>query len=170
MNWKYGENEYVKIFRKLINWEWFTDVNTCHLFVYCLLKANWKDGSWKGIAYKRGQFITSLETMSQETGLSVRKVRTALKHLILTNEVTNQVTSNYRLISVVNYDLYQSKRQTERQGDDKAATKQRQSDDNSIRNIKNNKEVQEDNMASPEDEDEEGYVVPRRGEDGEWII
>ncbi len=170
MNWKYGENEYVKIFRKLINWEWFTDVNTCHLFVYCLLKANWKDGSWKGIAYKRGQFITSLETMSQETGLSVRKVRTALKHLILTNEVTNQVTSNYRLISVVNYDLYQSKRQTERQGDDKAVTKQRQSDDNSIRNIKNNKEVQEDNMASPEDDDEEGYVVPRRGEDGEWII
>lgn len=170
MNWKYGENEYVKIFRKLINWEWFTDVNTCHLFVYCLLKANWKDGSWKGIAYKRGQFITSLETMSQETGLSVRKVRTALKHLILTNEVTNQVTSNYRLISVVNYDLYQSKRQTERQGDDKAATKQRQSDDNSIRNIKNNKEVKEYNMASPEDEDEEGYVVPRRGEDGEWII
>lgn len=170
MNWKYGENEYVKIFRKLINWEWFTDVNTCHLFVYCLLKANWKDGSWKGIAYKRGQFITSLETMSQETGLSVRKVRTALKHLILTNEVTNQVTSNYRLISVVNYDLYQSKRQTERQGDDKAATKQRQSDDNSIRNIKNNKEVEEYNMASPEDEDEEGYVVPRRGEDGEWII
>lgn len=170
MNWKYGENEYVKIFRKLINWEWFTDVNTCHLFVYCLLKANWKDGSWKGIAYKRGQFITSLETMSQETGLSVRKVRTALKHLILTNEVTNQVTSNYRLISVVNYDLYQSKRQTERQGDDKAATKQRQSDDNSIRNIKNNKEVEEYNMASPEDEDEEGYVVPRRGEDGEWIV
>ena len=170
MNWKYGENEYVKIFRKLINWEWFTDVNTCHLFVYCLLKANWKDGSWKGIAYKRGQFITSRETMSQETGLSVRKVRTALKHLILTNEVTNQVTSNYRLISVVNYDLYQSKRQTERQGDDKAVTKQRQSDDNSIRNIKNNKEVEEYNMASPEDEDEEGYVVPRRGEDGEWII
>lgn len=170
MNWKYGENEYVKIFRKLINWEWFTDVNTCHLFVYCLLKANWKDGSWKGIAYKRGQFITSLETMSQETGLSVRKVRTALNHLILTNEVTNQVTSNYRLISVVNYDLYQSKRQTERQGDDKAVTKQRQSDDNSIRNIKNNKEVEEYNMASPEDEDEEGYVVPRRGEDGEWII
>jgi hypothetical protein len=170
MNWKYGENEYVKIFRKLINWEWFTDVNTCHLFVYCLLKANWKDGSWKGIAYKRGQFITSLETMSQETGLSVRKVRTALKHLILTNEVTNQVTSNYRLISVVNYDLYQSKRQTERQGDDKAVTKQRQSDDNSIRNIKNNKEVEEYNMASPEDEDEEGYVVPRRGEDGEWIV
>jgi hypothetical protein len=170
MNWKYGENEYVKIFRKLINWEWFTDVNTCHLFVYCLLKANWKDGSWKGIAYKRGQFITSLETMSQETGLSVRKVRTALKHLILTNEVTNQVTSNYRLISVVNYDLYQSKRQTERQGDDKAVTKQRQSDDNSIRNIKNNKEVEEYNMASPEEDDEEGYVVPRRGEDGKWIV
>ena len=35
---------------------------------------------------------------------------------------------------------------------------------------KNNKEVEEYNMASPEDEDEEGYVVPRRGEDGEWII
>jgi hypothetical protein len=40
---------------------------------------------------------------------------------------------------------------------------------NHVNNENHYNHVEED-MASPEDEDEEGYVVPRRGEDGEWIV
>lgn len=172
MSWEYSDNEYIKLFRKMIRWEWFTDVNTCHLFVYCLIKANWKDGSWRGIEYKRGQFITSLRTLSKETGLSLKKVRVALKHLEETNEVANQSTSRYRLITVLNYDLYQGGGQSKGQAEGKVRAKQGQSEGNRYKKYKNNKEVEENNnMASPnEDDDEEGYKVARRGEDGEWII
>ena len=93
--------------RKMLKWEWFTDVNTAHLFLYCLLRANFKDTTWRGIEIKRGSFITSLEKLAAETGLSVKQVRVALQKLIDTGEVANKPTSKYRIITVKNYDYYQ---------------------------------------------------------------
>ena len=109
---QYGDNEYIRLFRKMVNWEWYTDVNTKVLFLHCLLRANWKPGSWKGIQYERGQFITSLNSLATETGLSIKMVRTALNHLIMTKEVTSEGQgkgkAQYRIITVLNYDSYQA--------------------------------------------------------------
>ena len=73
--------DYVKISRKILEWEWYTDANTKVLFLHILLKANWKDGRFQGIEVPRGSFVTSLQNLAAETGLTVRNVRTALKHL-----------------------------------------------------------------------------------------
>ena len=106
-NWEYSDHEYIKLFRRLLKWEWYTDVNTTKLFLHCLLKANWKDGSWHGYKYKRGQFITSLASLARETGLTVKEVRTALKHLERTGEVASWHDSKIRIITVKSYDQYQ---------------------------------------------------------------
>ena len=106
-NWNYSDKEYIKLFRRLLKWEWYTDVNTKVLFIHCLLKANWKDGSWHGYTYKRGQFITSLASLARETGLTVKEVRTALKHLERTGEVASWHDSKIRIITVISYDQYQ---------------------------------------------------------------
>ena len=106
-NWNYSDKEYIKLFRRLLKWEWYTDVNTKVLFIHCLLKANWKDGSWHGYTYKRGQFITSLASLARETGLTVKEVRTALKHLERTGEVASWHDSKIRIITVKSYDQYQ---------------------------------------------------------------
>ena len=66
---------FIKISRKILEWEWYTDSNTKIVFLHCLLKANWKDKNWKGETIKRGQFVTSLEKISQETNLSVKQVK-----------------------------------------------------------------------------------------------
>ena len=156
MGWNYSNNEYIKIFRKLLDWEWYTDVNTKTLFLHCLLKANWKDGAWHGYEIKRGQFITSIASLSKETGLSIRQVRTALKHLETTGEVTSKICSKFRIITVVSYDFFQSsdkqndkkttkKRQAERQASDKQAT----TDIRSIRSIRS----KEDTAKPPDDDD-----------------
>ena len=134
-----NDGEYVKLFRKIINWRWFTDVNTCHLFIVCVLKANWKAGYWKGQPYDRGQFYTSLESLSEISGLSVQEVRTSLKKLKSTNDLTEISTNKNRLITVVNYDLYQSKQQGFQQTSNKQATNEQQTSNNSIRIYKNNK-------------------------------
>lgn len=94
-------------YRKIMQWEWYTDVNTAHLFRHCILRANYTDTAWRGIEVKRGSFITSLQTLSTETGLTVKQVRTALEKLEKTGEVANCSTSKYRIITVKNYDLYQ---------------------------------------------------------------
>lgn len=172
MSWEYSDNEYLKLFRKMVRWEWYTDVNTKTLFIHCLIRANWKEGSWRGIRYERGQFITSFPSLAKETGLTIRQVRTALDHLITTGEVTDKKIHKGRIITVVNFDKYQgSDRQNDKQND-RQTTDKRQANDNRYKKYKNNKEVEEYNMASPEedDDDEEGYVVARRGEDGKWIV
>ena len=106
--WEYTDTEYIKLFRKMLNWEWYTDVNTKVLFLHCLLKANWKDGSWHGHKYKRGQFITSLKSLAKETGLTIQQVRTALDHLKSTGELTSTEYPKFRIITVVSYDSFQS--------------------------------------------------------------
>ena len=107
MSWEYKDNEYVKLFRKLVRWEWYTDINTKVLFIHCLIRANWKDGSWRGINYKRGQFITTKENLGAECGLSRQETRTALNKLLSTNELTTSQHGKKLLITVVNYDSYQ---------------------------------------------------------------
>lgn len=141
--WEYKDSEYVKLFRKMTEWEWYTDVNTKVLFLHCLIKANWKAGSWHGYKYERGQFITSIPTLAHETGLTERQVRTALKHLKATGEVTDWHDNKIRMITVVSYDRYQGERQSNGQSDDSQTTGKRQASDSRYKNIKNIKEGEE---------------------------
>ena len=127
---QYSENEFIKLNRKILKWEWFSDTCTRDVFIYCLLKANWKAGSWHGIEYNRGEFITSLPSISEDLGFSIKNVRTALKHLKQTGEVADRTYTKYRIISINNYDKYQgSGRQNGRQGADKGQTSGRQGAD-----------------------------------------
>ena len=156
--WEYTDTEYIKLFRKMLNWEWYTDVNTKVLFLHCLLKANWKDGSWHGHAYKRGQFITSLKSLAKETGLTIQQVRTALDHLKSTGELTSTEYPKFRVITVVSYDLFQStnkqinnKLTSKSTGNQQATNKVATTD---IRTYKNNKEVKKEMEAPPPDTDD----------------
>lgn len=98
---------FISLWRCVTDWEWYTDVNTFKLFIHCLLKANFKDKSWQGIRIERGSFITSLDNLAFETGLSKMQVRTAIKKLKLTHEITHKTTSHYSIITVNNYNSYQ---------------------------------------------------------------
>ena len=86
---------FIKIDRKILKWEWWSDINTFRLFFYMLVSAYWKDGNYKGVEIKRGSFPSSISELSRETNLSAMEIRTALKHLQSTGEVTtNQQATN----------------------------------------------------------------------------
>ena len=101
---------FIALHRKFLDWQWFSDINTCHLFLYCLLRANYKNTEWHGINIKKGQFVTSLRTISSDTGMSLQQVRTSLKKLTqgLTHELTHESHSQYSIITVKNYSQYQN--------------------------------------------------------------
>ena len=103
-----GEKGYIKSYRSLLDWEWFTDGNTLRLWVYILHRANYEPSRFRGIEIGRGSFLESLETISHNTGMSKQSVRTAIKHLISTGEITRKLTRYGMLISVVKYDIYQA--------------------------------------------------------------
>lgn len=98
---------HIKIDRKILEWEWYSDINTCRLFIHLLLKANWKDGRFQGTEVPRGSLVTSYSSLAKQTGLSVQNVRTAIKHLILTGEITSKQQAKFTVITVKNYDKYQ---------------------------------------------------------------
>lgn len=99
---------FILLHRQIIQWEWYQTPNTFRLFVHCLLMANFSDGRFEGKEIKRGQFVTSIDHLSKETKLSVKEVRTALNHLIGTGELASESCNRYRIITVVQYDKYQS--------------------------------------------------------------
>ena len=99
---------FIKIDRKILKWEWWSDINTCRLFLYMLIVAYWKSGNYKGKEIPRGSFPSSLSELSKETGLTENEVRTAIKHLKSTGEITSKSHSKFTVFTVKNYDLYQS--------------------------------------------------------------
>ena len=103
--------KWIKIHNKLLNWEWYTDVNTKAVFIHCILKANWKDCSYQGVEVPRGSFVTGRKKLAKELGLSEQEIRTAIKHLISTNEITIKATNKFTIISIKNYDMYQQNNQ-----------------------------------------------------------
>lgn len=137
---------WICLHRKMIDWEWFSDPPTAHLFTYLLLAANHKPGRWKGIDIPKGGLITSRAQLAAKTGLSERQVRTALSHLISTNEVTSKTTAKYTLLIVNQYDKYQDRDQVS----DQPPTSYRPSTDQlPTTNNNNNNENNNNNVTIP---------------------
>ena len=120
---------WIKIHRKIKDWEWYTDSNMVHLFLHLLLEANSKDGKWKGIDVKRGQLITGRKSLSEDTGISVQSIRTCLERFRVTKELTIRSTNKYSIITICNYEDYQlteEDRQPADQPADQPATNHKQ--------------------------------------------
>lgn len=105
------KEKWVKLFSKFTEWEWYKDINTKTVFIHCLLKANWKDGRFEGKTIPRGSFVTGRKELSKQLMMTEQEIRTALKHLKSTNEITIKTTNKYSIITIVNYDLYQQNNQ-----------------------------------------------------------
>lgn len=101
------EGSWIKIYRSLLDWEWYDDINTCRLFIHLLLTANYEDKKWHGMVIKRGQRFCSLSTLAEETGLSIKSIRVALTHLALTGEVAKETTRQGMLLTLVGYAKFQ---------------------------------------------------------------
>ncbi len=129
--------EYIKLSRKILEWEWWHDINTCRLFIHMLLKANWKEGKFQGKVIPRGSFVSSLPKLSEETQLTIREIRTAISHLKSTGEVTCKSYSKFTVFTVNNYCLYQA---SDTQNDSQATDK-RHSNDIQTTTIEEKKEV-----------------------------
>ena len=99
---------YIKIDRNILKWGWYNNIKTCHLFFHLLIRANYKEGIFMGTKIERGQLATSHGNLGNETGLTVDEIRTALRHLESTGEITVTRKPRYIVITVVKYSEYQN--------------------------------------------------------------
>lgn len=136
---------WIKIFRQMIDWEWYKDVPTKTLFIHLLLTANYEDKKWKGETIKRGQLVTTLQRLSEDTGLTIKQVRTALDKLESTKNIkrARKRANKGQAITVEKYEVYQGYylEEGKEKGKQRAKTKEikKNKEDKNINNIYNNK-------------------------------
>ncbi len=138
---------WIKIHRQLLEWEWYDDINVTRLFLHILLKANHKSKNYKGELIQIGEHLTSREILANETGLTIRQVRTALTKLKTTNEVTIKASSQGTKIQVVNYEKYQVT--TSEVTAKRPATDQQATTNKNVKNEKNKKNKQKKEIVIP---------------------
>ncbi|MFH2062476.1 MAG: hypothetical protein ABIJ43_05825 [Candidatus Beckwithbacteria bacterium] len=102
-------NGWIKLHNKFLEWEWINKPEMISVFIYLLLSANYQEKSWQGQIIRRGQTIIGREKLAQTLGISPQTIRTCISKLKSTSEITTKSTNKYTLISILNYDKYQSK-------------------------------------------------------------
>ncbi len=103
---------WVKLHRKLINWEWYNDANTMRVFIHLLLKANRKKGSFRGVSIDVGEVYTTERNLASELGMTRGQIRHALSNLKTTQDTTTKPTARGTVLQVINYKLYQETTQS----------------------------------------------------------
>lgn len=99
---------YIKLWRKIQDWEWYDDLSLVGFFVHLVLKANYKDSKYHGVDIPRGSLVFGRRTTAKQFKLSERCVRTMLTRLKSTNEVAIKTTHQFSVICIVNYEKFQS--------------------------------------------------------------
>lgn len=110
------------------------------LWVVLLLLANHdenEDFIWNGELkpLKKGQFITGRKKLSNITGIAETTIEDILRFLERQQNIRQQKTTKYRLITILNWEKYQK---SDTKSDNKATTKRQQSDTNNNDNNDNN--------------------------------
>ena len=101
------DNSWIKLPRSFTSWRWYEDTNMVQLYMYLLLSANLEDRTRKGISIKRGEYIGSLSKMIEDTGLTMRNLRTCLANLQKTHEIKYKKLKKGRIIILVDFNKFQ---------------------------------------------------------------
>lgn len=113
---------WVKIHRKLSDWGWASSTKHFALFTHLLLRANNKVTNWRKKIVYPGQVVTGRKRLAEITGLTERQVRTVLNDLESTNEIKIDASNRFSVITIVNWDTYQSMVDEERPAGDQQKT------------------------------------------------
>lgn len=99
---------YIKLFRGIRDWGWYSDPNTFTVFVHLLIEASWReDSEWRGEIVKRGEVITSVARLSTICGLTEKQIRVCLDRLVKGGEIVKNGTNKYTKITICKYATYQ---------------------------------------------------------------
>lgn len=145
-----NECGWIKLHRKILKWEWYDSPSTKDVFLHLLLIANIEPVKWHGITIERGQVVTSLSSIAEQTGLGVKQVRTAIERLERAQSVARSAHSKYTVFTVIGYDEYQEGAQsTANKG--QAEGKQKANKGQQYKNNKNirNKELENNTPPTP---------------------
>ena len=96
------------------HWIW-QEPEALKFWVALLLEANWQEKktmfNGKLIAVKRGELVFGRRTYAKKLAISDNKIRRYIELLKNDNMITHSITNKYSIISITNYDSYQTNHQ-----------------------------------------------------------
>lgn len=98
---------FFKVDRNIRYWRWLKSPKTAVVWIWILASANIEPHDFEGETIQRGELATSRRTICEFTGLTENEVRTALKHLKSTGEITVRLRPKYQVITITSYCKYQ---------------------------------------------------------------
>lgn len=164
------KNGWVKLHRRWLEWEWHDVPSMVSLFHHLITLANCEDKVWRGRVIMRGQLITTVESLSIMTGLTVKQVRICLEKLAKSGEILKKGTNKYTIVTICNYEHYQQtsefEGQTSGQSNGQSKDNQRATTKEHKNNIINNilipsKEEMSVARFFNDEMDAAGAVIPR---------
>jgi hypothetical protein len=143
---------WVKLHRAIMKSETFSKLTATQrlITIYIILNANHEDGIWFDkyknieVPVKRGQLIVSRSKITNDwfkgdKEITEQKVRTTLKKLEKLSFLTSTSTSNYTLLEVLNYNVYQANQSEDNQVSNQVLTKSQPSANQVLTTNKNDK-------------------------------
>ena len=109
--------DYIKISRKMLEWEHYGDAYTKALFLHLLLIAAFREHVWNGITVKKGQCISSSRELSSALGISTKYVTQSIVKLRESGEISTERCFCGTLFTINNYAAYQDFREKQQQGE-----------------------------------------------------
>jgi DNA-binding transcriptional regulator YhcF (GntR family) len=141
---------WIKLYRSLLDkpiWNKSTTEQKVVLITILLdVNHDTKEWEWKGEKFNilPGQTITSLENLALKAGVSIQNVRSALKRFEKLEFLTNESTKTGRLITVLNWGIYQEEFETPNKATNKDLTKTQQRPNKEVTTNKNDKNDKND--------------------------
>ena len=107
---------YIKLHRKTLDSQVFRNDGLFRLWIWCLLRANFKEG-WLAVKTGKGetqvkilpgQFVFGRKSAAKELKVNPETIRKRMDKLKTIGNVTIESTTKYSIISIVNWDSYQN--------------------------------------------------------------
>lgn len=110
---------FIKVHRQITEWRFWDRPLYTQVWMHLLLKASWKDKSWKyGHEIGPGEMIISLREFAEECGIARSTLARILKDLENEGQIDRKVGHGKTIIKVLNYAKYQSSEKAEWDTDD----------------------------------------------------
>lgn len=101
------EEGYVRVYRKMLDSAVMDDDWLCRLWMWCLLRANYKDSQFKGQTIPAGSFVCGRVSAAERLGVSQSKFHRGLHKLQELGQVELNVNCKWTCVSLCNWRTYQ---------------------------------------------------------------
>ncbi len=127
------QDGYIKLYRSLLDSQAFQNEGLLKVWIWCLVRANYKE-RWLPVQVGKGfsevhlmpgQFLFGRETASKELKMNPSSVRNRIEKLKSMGNLDIKPDSHFSIITVINWDKYQSNEFEEGQAEGQPEDRQR---------------------------------------------